>query len=137
MHIPDVESKKMLTKGRAQTTGKADAEAVDRTVFDREHLRQYTSGDAALERELVGLFLAQFAPARAQLDDTASVEDWKFASHSLKGSARSIGAPQIAALAEELEIVGQNETTRSRTEVLAQLDEAMAAFAAEAEKLLI
>lgn len=127
----------MLTNDCAQAQGKTAADAVDPTIFDRTHLRQYTGGDEALERELVGLFLGQFAPARAQLDDTASAEDWKFAAHSLKGSARSIGAPQIADLAEELETLGQNETARARAEVLAQLDEALAAFAGEAEKLFV
>lgn len=123
----------MLTKGRAQTNRNADAGIPDPAIFDREHLKQYTGGDEALERELIGLFLAQFVPARAQLDDTASPEEWKFAAHSLKGSARSMGAPRIAALAEELENLGQ----RARSEVLAELDEAMAAFAATAEKLLM
>lgn len=127
----------MLTKGRARAGGEAQPEALDRAIFDREHLRQYTSGDEALERELVGLFLAQFAPMRAQLAETASGEEWKFAAHSLKGSARSIGAPQIAALAEKLETFGRGEAVKGRKKVLAELDEAMAAFAAGVEKLLI
>src|SRR5437868_2471453 len=127
----------MLTKGRAQAGGQAQPEAPDPTIFDREHLRQYTSGDPDLERELVGLFLGQFAPMRAQLDQTASAEDWKFAAHTLKGSARSIGAPRIAALAEKLETFGPGEAAKGRNKVLAELDEAMAAFAGEAEKLLI
>ena len=61
--------------GCVQTGGKADAGIPDPAIFDREHLKQYTGGDEALERELLGLFLAQFAPARAQLDDTASPEE--------------------------------------------------------------
>lgn len=126
----------MLTKGRAQAGEKAQPEAPDRTIFDREHLAQYTGGDRALERELVGLFLGQFAPMRAQLDETASAEDWKFAAHTLKGSARSIGAPRIAALTEKLETFGPNKGGKGRNKVLAELDEAMAAFAAESEKLL-
>jgi len=114
-----------------------EAGAPDPAIFDRDHLRQYTSGEEALERELIGLFLGQLAPMRTQLDATASAQDWKFASHSLKGAARSIGAPQIAALAEKLESFGPGEAAQGRGEVLAELDEAMAVFAAEVEKLLI
>ena len=126
----------MLTKGVAQANQKSDAEATDPAIFDREHLSQYTGGDDALERELIGLFLAQFAPVRTQLDEAASAEDWKFAAHSLKGSARSIGAPRIAALTEELEDLGWTGASRRKKGLLAELDQAMAAFAAEAEKLL-
>lgn len=114
----------------------AEADAPDPAIFDREHLRQYTSGAAALERELIGLFLAQFAPMRAQLDAGASAQDWRYASHSLKGAARSIGAPQIADLAERLESFGPGEAAKGRSEVLAELDEAMAVFARAVEKLL-
>lgn len=126
----------MLTKGVAQATQKTDAGATDPAIFDRVHLSQYTGGDDALERELIGLFLAQFAPVRTQLDAAASADDWKFAAHSLKGSARSIGAPRIAALTEEIEDIGWTGEAKLKKRVLAELDEAMAAFAAEAEKLL-
>lgn len=126
----------MLTKGAIQATQNADAGAADPAIFDRKHLSQYTGGDDALERELVGLFLAQFAPVQAQLNEAASADDWKFAAHSLKGSARSIGAPRIAALTEEIEDIGWTGEAKLKKRVLAELDEAMAAFAAEAEKLL-
>jgi HPt (histidine-containing phosphotransfer) domain-containing protein len=126
----------MLTKGVADANQNADAGAADPAIFDREHLSQYTGGDGALERELIGLFLAQFAPVRTQLDEAASADDWKFAAHSLKGSARSIGAPRIAAVTEELEDLGWTGEAKRKKSLLADLDQAMAAFAAEAEKLL-
>jgi chemotaxis protein histidine kinase CheA len=109
---------------------------VDPAIFDREHLSQYTSGDAVLERELVTLFLGQFAPVRAQLDAALSEQEWKFAAHSLKGSARSIGAPQIAALAEKLEAMGFDGPGRPRKRALDQLDKAMSAFAHEVKKAI-
>lgn len=126
----------MLTNEGAQATQKSDAGAADPAIFDRVHLSQYTGGDDALERELIGLFLAQFAPVRTQLDEAASADDWKFAAHSLKGSSRSIGAPRIAALMEELEDLGWTGEAKRKRALLAELDQAMAAFAAEAEKLL-
>ncbi|MFZ5675313.1 MAG: Hpt domain-containing protein [Pseudomonadota bacterium] len=126
----------MLTNGSARTTESAAAAATDPAIFDRQHLSQYTGGDDALERELIGLFLGQFAPVRAQLDGAITAQEWKFAAHSLKGSARSIGAPRIANLAEELEDIGLDGPAGRRADLLAELDLALAAFAAEAEKLL-
>lgn len=107
---------------------------VDLAIFDREHLSQYTGGDAALERELLGLFLGHFAPVRSQLDAALSAQNWKFAAHTLKGSARSIGAPQIAALAEKLEIMGFDASGKSKKQTLDALDAALTAFAGEVKK---
>ena len=126
----------MLTNGEMDFGYEGPAIDLDPAIFDRKHLRQYTSGDAGLERELLGLFLGQFTPIRTQLDGAATATDWKFAAHTLKGSARSIGAPQIGALAEQLELMGFEAPADSRAQVLADLDRALAAFAAEAAKVL-
>jgi HPt (histidine-containing phosphotransfer) domain-containing protein len=109
---------------------------VDPAIFDRGHLRQYTSGDEGLERELLGLFLGQFAPIRAQLHAAVTADDWKFAAHTLKGSARSIGAAEIGALAEKLELIGLAADAEVKAQVLADLDQAMSAFTTEAAKIL-
>jgi HPt (histidine-containing phosphotransfer) domain-containing protein len=126
----------MLTKGERKTRQKSETESPDPAIFDRAQLHQYTAGNGALERELIGLFLSQFTPIMTQLDAAASLDDWKFAAHTLKGSARSIGAPQIAALAEELEAIGRGGAKKGRAKVLARLEKAMAAFAGEAEKIV-
>ncbi len=126
----------MLTKGQPKARQKRQTDSPDPAIFDRSHLHQYTTGDGALERELIGLFLGQFEPIWTQLAVAASADDWKFAAHTLKGSARSIGAPKIAALAEKLEIIGYSGPKKGRAAVLSQLDRAMAAFAAEAKKIL-
>lgn len=126
----------MLTKGPSKAKQKRQMDGPDPAIFDRTHLHQYTTGDGALERELIGLFLGQFEPIRVQLGEAASADDWKFAAHTLKGSARSIGAPKIAALADRLEIIGYSGPKKGRAAVLSQLDRAMAAFAVEAKKIL-
>lgn len=123
-----------MPKRQPDAQQSAERSPIDPAVFDRAHLSQYTGGDLALERELLSLFLGHFAPIRAQLDAASSAQDWKFAAHSLKGSARSIGAPTIAALAETLEAIGYDEPDAGRRRVLDALDAAMAAFASEAEK---
>ncbi|MGE0238699.1 MAG: Hpt domain-containing protein [Parvibaculaceae bacterium] len=128
--------KRALSMRQPVGTEAGQSSEVDPAIFDREHLSQYTAGDPALERELVALFLGHFAPIRTQLDAAASAQDWKFAAHSLKGSARSIGAPHVAALAETLEVMGFAASGTSKTEALDALDAAMAAFADEAKKVI-
>jgi HPt (histidine-containing phosphotransfer) domain-containing protein len=128
--------KKMLTNGRTKRRQASKTEDADPAIFDRAQLHQYTAGDGALERELIGLFLGQFAPIRAQLDAARSGDDWKFAAHTLKGSARSIGAPKIAALAERLETMSYPGPKQRKQAILSELDRAMAAFALEAEKVV-
>ena len=111
-------------------------EEVDPAIFDQEQLRQYTGDDLALQRELVDLFLGHFAPVRMRLDTARSSQDWKFAAHNLKGSARSIGASRVAALAEILDTMAFEEPMSRKTQLLDALDTAMAAFTAEVKKAI-
>jgi HPt (histidine-containing phosphotransfer) domain-containing protein len=123
----------MLTKD--QSRGQDETDQINPDVFDRNHLNRYTEGDLAFESELLGLFLGQYTPLRAQLAQANSAQDWKFATHSLKGSARSIGAPQIAQTAERLESMGYSAPVRDREAQLDELDRAHARFLREAQKL--
>ena len=109
-------------------------EEADPAIFDQEHLRQYTGGDPALRRELLNLFLSHFAPVRTQLDAARTPQDWKFAAHSLKGSARSIGAPELSALADRLDSMEFEVPMESKVRLLDELDAAMAAFTREVKK---
>jgi HPt (histidine-containing phosphotransfer) domain-containing protein len=108
----------------------------DPAIFDLEHLRQYTGDDRVLQRELVNLFLGHFAPVRTQLDTARSTEEWKFSAHTLKGSARSIGAPAVAALADKLDAIEFDDPQIEKTRLLDALDAAMAAFAWEVKKTI-
>ena len=107
---------------------------LDRSIFDLDHLRRYTLDDPALERELLGLFLAQAEVARSQLALAGSVEDWRLAAHSLKGSALAVGAVAIADLSARLEdselIAGG-----ARQILLSELDSAIHAFRAAAKTI--
>lgn len=61
-------------------------------IFDRSHLAQYTMDSPDLEREIVGLFVAQLPAILDRLQNVDSREDWRIATHTLKGSALAIGA---------------------------------------------
>jgi HPt (histidine-containing phosphotransfer) domain-containing protein len=74
----------------------------DSQVLDLEHLRRQTAGDRALERDLLALFRTQCARLRLLILDGDSVQRAD-AAHTLKGSARAIGALRLASVADRLE----------------------------------
>lgn len=102
----------------------ASLPSADRPI-DLVHLSKYTLGDRSLEGELLGLFRAQAGLYIDRLAAAASPKDWQDAAHSLKGSARGVGAWALAELAERAEkaALGDDEAL---TESLAGLRDAVA-----------
>lgn len=74
-------------------------------AIDLEHLARYSGGDAALEEEVFSLFRQQVELWVRLLEPNTDMESWAAAAHSLKGSARSIGAHQLASACETAETV--------------------------------
>ena len=70
---------------------------------DLGHLRRFTMGDIALEKEILSLFADQLPVTIAALKSAPSVKEWGIAAHTLKGSARAIGAWSLADVAEAAE----------------------------------
>ncbi len=70
---------------------------------DLGHLRRFTMGDAALEDEILSLFSDQLPITIAALKTAPSVKEWSIAAHTLKGSARAVGAWSLASVAEAAE----------------------------------
>lgn len=81
--------------------GEACSVSRDRPV-DLVHLARQTMGDRALEAEVLALFARQSATVAGRLVVAGTAERSVLA-HSLKGSARSIGAFRVADLAEKFE----------------------------------
>ncbi len=81
----------------ADTGDRADA---DQPV-DLAHLRAMTLGDPALEREVLGLFASQARGLMTRL--SAHPDDAAALAHTVKGSARAIGAFAVADAAAVLE----------------------------------
>jgi HPt (histidine-containing phosphotransfer) domain-containing protein len=69
--------------------------------IDIEHLRRMTQGDAGLEREVLALFSAQAVRLLNSL--LVLPTDAGAVAHTLKGSARAIGAFEVADAAGRLE----------------------------------
>jgi HPt (histidine-containing phosphotransfer) domain-containing protein len=68
---------------------------------DLDHLRRMTLGDQALEREVLGMFLKQSGRVLDQLAEMSS--EASALAHTLKGSARAIGAFRVADSAAAVE----------------------------------
>lgn len=76
-------------------------------AIDLVHLARQTMGDEALQLELLGLFDKQAGLAIARLGEEcgAGPAQWRAdLAHTLKGSARAVGARRVAAGAEAYEI---------------------------------
>jgi HPt (histidine-containing phosphotransfer) domain-containing protein len=76
----------------------------EHTVLDHQRLESFTQGDAALEAELVALYVETahlyLARLRRAGDDAVA---WQRAAHALKGASANIGAVLVARLAAEQE----------------------------------
>jgi HPt (histidine-containing phosphotransfer) domain-containing protein len=75
--------------------------APDDGPIDIEHLQRMTLGDASLEREVLAMFSAQAAGLIGKLATLPA--DAAALAHTLKGSARAIGAFAVADAASDLE----------------------------------
>lgn len=80
---------------------------------DLVHLARQTLGDRALEQEVLGMFVQQLAVTRERLA-AANEGERQTLAHTLKGSARSIGAFAIADCAEAIEKQPSGKTHLSR-----------------------
>jgi HPt (histidine-containing phosphotransfer) domain-containing protein len=96
--------------------------APDDGPIDMDHLQRMTLGDASLEREVLTMFSAQAASLIGSL--AALPADAGALAHTLKGSARAIGAFAVADAAGDLEATLQIGGDPS--EALGDLNEAIA-----------
>jgi HPt (histidine-containing phosphotransfer) domain-containing protein len=69
------------------------------SAIDHDHLRRYTMGDQQLELEVLGLFAGELPKTLGSLRAARTETEWKMAAHTLKGSARAVGAWRVAAAA--------------------------------------
>jgi HPt (histidine-containing phosphotransfer) domain-containing protein len=84
-------------------------QAADRAL-DLVHLAHHTLGDQDLEREILQLFAAQSRTLLARLE-AAREEERAYVAHTLKGSARAIGAWEVVRAAEAVETDAEATTT--------------------------
>ena len=95
--------------------------------MDLVHLARQTLGDRSLERGVRQLFVRQSEICLARLRGAADQAAWTAAAHSIKGSARAIGAWRVARAAESAEALGRPARDPAETELLAALEVEIAA----------
>lgn len=71
--------------------------------IDWAHLTRFTLNDTSLEQEVLGLFAMDAPRYLAKMQSAASTKDWVEAAHTLKGSARAVGAWTVAECAQAAE----------------------------------
>jgi len=101
-------------------------------TLDTAELRRFTLGDKHLETEILGLFIAQVPITIAALKQAESDGDWHVAAHSLKGSARAVGARRLAQLAAQAERLNGTSDPKACGSMIRMLEEA----ASEAQALI-
>src|SRR6202012_5202202 len=108
--------------------------AMNARPVDLAHLSRYTGGDAALNAEVLQLFVDQAGELVGKLDGVLEIGDakgWKHLTHSLKGDARGIGAfamADAAAAAEPIDPAINAQGAASALRVLKTDSEAVRIF---------
>lgn len=93
---------------------------------DLTHLRRYTLGDRQLELEVLGLFAGELPKTLAALRRAANDKDWYMAAHTLKGSARAVGAWRLARAAQVAEHHPRTSDPDACSKALASVEAAVA-----------
>lgn len=102
--------------------------APDDRPIDLVHLARTTLGDRTLEREVLQLFDRQSTLLLARMR-AAAPGGMVMLAHTLKGSARGIGAWRVARAAEVLELAEGAQATGALEALAAATDEARAVIA--------
>jgi HPt (histidine-containing phosphotransfer) domain-containing protein len=119
-----------LSAATTRRDERTPAASIERPI-DLVHLARMTLGERSLEREVLQLFDRQAAVLMEQIQ-AASPEDRPALAHTLKGSARAIGAASVARAAEALELMhgaAESDLRRVIAALRASVEEARAFIA--------
>jgi len=94
-------------------------------IIDEDHLGRMTLGDRSLEREVLQIFARQTTLMLERIS-VAKPACAAAAAHTLKGSARGIGAWRVAQAAERLEQAVARGDARAMSAAMAELEAASA-----------
>ena len=101
-------------------------EASRPAILDIAHLARMTFGDMGLQREVLGLFDRQVAMLLARMHGAPPTVTAALA-HTIGGSARGVGAWEVAAAAEEFERAARQAGADTVGEALRALEGAIGA----------
>jgi HPt (histidine-containing phosphotransfer) domain-containing protein len=96
----------------------------DSREIDFDHLNKYVGGDTDLTREVFGLFRNQVEMWGRGLAADADDDMWSNVTHSLKGSARAVGAMGLAEACETAEgLIGDDRRPGAREVAVQNLEQ--------------
>ena len=72
-------------------------------AVDYEHLRNQAANNLGVMREVLGLFVTHCEQVLGELERAGDEASWKQWTHTLKGSARGVGAFAVAEAAADAE----------------------------------
>ena len=101
-----------------------------RAVFNAAFFQTFTLGVAALEAEIIGLFLAELPLLKMALHASIESDNWHGAVHRLRGAALGIGAERLADAAKAAEGFAADDDA-NRLRALADMTEEMMTLEAE------
>jgi HPt (histidine-containing phosphotransfer) domain-containing protein len=90
-------------RNREAAVRKLASRRTSETPIDWAHLSRFTLNDKALEHEVLDLFAMDAPRYLAKMDASRGRKDWIEAAHTLKGSARAVGAWSVAECSELVE----------------------------------
>ena len=103
--------------------------------IDFEHLKQYVGDDPALTAEVFGLFKNQVDLWSSRLQPDLEDDHWYMMAHSLKGTARAIGANEMAQVCEEAEeLIGEGRRPGAREVYVGKLENAIGQIMIEIQR---
>ena len=94
------------------------------SIIDLGIMKSFSEGNPDIEKQLVGLFIAQSDINIKKLADSISKEDctdWSEAAHSLKGGSGGIGAAKLRRLCEEAQEMTKS-TEKQRREMFEEIN---------------
>ena len=105
------------------------------TEIDFEHLNRYVAGDPDLTREVFGLFRNQVEMWGRGLRGDVDDDMWANVTHSLKGSARAVGALGLAETCENAEsLIGDGRRPGAREVAVGTIEHRIAQVLTEIVK---
>jgi HPt (histidine-containing phosphotransfer) domain-containing protein len=107
------------------TQRKQTSDYVAETPLDLCHLERNTLGNAEVAREVLTLFERQASRVIREIECASSRTRLAALAHSLKGSARGVGASKVAAASEDLERAAEVRDSHALKQTIATLAAAL------------
>lgn len=89
--------------------------------IDLTHLNRITLGDADVTRDVLNLFSSHSSSYLENLQTASTQQQWREAAHKLKGSAKGIGAWDVAKYAEDLEKLSESDIDSQRAQAMEEM----------------